>query len=922
MCPATQTVGSPRKWAYFFGEGNCEGDPERKDVLGGKGASLGAMSKAGLPVPPGFTICVDCCSAYLESGTWPEGLEDQVRENLAKLENVTGRKFGKGREPLLVSVRSGAARSMPGMMDTILNCGLHPELEEVIPDKEQFWHVYSQFVLGFAKTVADIPEAEFEKIAEGVSDGPDRGKRLAGAYKALYKERSGKDFPSTPWDELVECIEAVFRSWNSDRAIVYRKHNDIRGLNGTAVNVQAMFPSQKSGIGFTANPTNPDGNEIILESSYGLGESIVSGNVTPDRFVLDKDTLELKEEAIGNKEFVIAAIGDTSDHDPAARSLTDEQVAELGRIAIQVEEYFGFPVDFEWGWADGRFGLLQSRAVRGLEIAQDMEVGRQEEIKRLKEIAGDGRKVWVVHNLSETLEAPTPLTWGIIKDWMRGDGGFGLMYQDLGYGPSARVREKGFLDLILGRIYADPDRAARLFWDEGLPFEYNLDEIAEDPNLLEAAPTTFDANKADGGFLLRIPKLLLSLLRSSRRTNKARPNALADFKKELEPYLEYLNEERSKDLSAMSIQEVIDVLNKRRSRIMDDFGKESLKPGFFGGLARSALEESFIILMGEQQGKQLCAVLTSGLEGDTTVEQNVMLYEVAHGRARIDNFLESYGHRTVGEMDLSNPRWREDSSYVEQILDVYRKPASKSPEELHKTNQERRDEVERELPEKLAEWGGSSQLEEFQDLIKETQELLPYRETGKHYLMMGYELIRNTIVELSRRWNLGRDIFFLHLDELARFESERDAMLSEIEKRKIRWQSAHRLDHPRVVDSNEIDKLGLPREIESADEYKADPLAAGVYTGTAHVVFDPKEAGEIGADCILVCPSTDPGWTALFATIKALVVERGGALSHGAITARDFGIPAVACPDATKKFPEGTKIRVDGNQGTIAVLEE
>ena len=909
------------QWVYFFGEGSCEGDPERKDLLGGKGASLAAMSSAGLPVPPGFTICVDCCPAYLETGGWPEGLEEQVRGNLAKLESVTGRTFGQGSEPLLVSVRSGAARSMPGMMDTILNCGLHPGLEESIPNKAQFRHVYAQFIQGFAKTVADIPEAEFEKIAEEIPDGPAKDGQLAAAYKKLYSERSGKAFPETPWDELVECIEAVFRSWNSERAIVYRKHNDIRGLNGTAVNVQAMFPSQLSGIGFTANPTNPDGNEVILESSYGLGESIVSGNVTPDRFVLDKNTLELKEEAIGNKAFVIAAIGDTSDHDPAARSLTDDQVQELGRIALQVEEYFGFPVDFEWGWADGKFGLLQSRAVRGLEIAQDMEVARKEEIERLKTLARDARKVWVVHNLSETLEAPTPLTWDIVKDFMRGDGGFGLMYQDFGYSTSREVRRDGFLELILGRIYADPDRTANLFW-EGMPLEYDLDEIVKDPNLLEAAPGKFEASKADAGFFVRLPSLIVGLIRPSRRMSRARPFAIAAFQKAVVPYLEYVKQKRAQDLTGLSTKEVIDEIVARRMRVLNDFGKEAMKPNFFAGMARAALEASLIQLMGDELGKQYCAVLTSGLEGDSTVEQNIMLFNVAHGNADMESFLEKFGHRTVNEMELAEPRWREDQSYLEQMMGVYRLPTAKSPEELHRLNKVRRQEAEEALPEKLAEWGGSSQLEEFRDLIDEAQTLLPYREVQKHYLMIGYEVIRLGIMELARRWDLGKDVFYLQFDELERFETDRDALMEKIEKRKVRWQSVRRLEHPRVVDSNEIEKLGLPEEIEAASEYKADALAAGVVVGRAHIVFDPKEAGELGSDCILVCPSTDPGWTALFASIKALIVERGGALSHGAITARDFGIPAVACPDATKKITEGMSIRVDGNQGRITVLEE
>jgi pyruvate,water dikinase len=403
---------------------------------------------------------------------------------------------------------------------------------------------------------------------------------------------------------------------------------------------------------------------------------------------------------------------------------------------------------------------------------------------------------------------------------------------------------------------------------------------------------------------------------------KARTNAVEEFEKELEPFLKYVGEKKAQDLSSLSVKEVVEEIRERRRRVMNDFGKESLKPGFFGGLARGALEMSLMQLMGDQLGKECCAVLTSGLEGDTTVEQNAVLYGVAHGEAEMDAFVEKFGHRTVNEMELAEPRWREDQSYLEQMMGVYRLPTAKSPEELHRVNKVRRQEAEAGLPEKLAEWGGSSQLEEFRDLIGEAQTLLPYRETGKHYLMMGYEVIRLGIMELARRWDLGRDTFFLRFDELERFEAERDALMEKVEKRKVRWQSVRRLEHPHVVDSNEIDNLGLPEEIEAASEYKADALAAGVVVGRAHIVFDPKEAGELGADCILVCPSTDPGWTALFASIKALIVERGGALSHGAITARDFGIPAVACPDATKKITEGMSIRVDGNQGRITVLEE
>ena len=188
--------------------------------------------------------------------------------------------------------------------------------------------------------------------------------------------------------------------------------------------------------------------------------------------------------------------------------------------------------------------------------------------------------------------------------------------------------------------------------------------------------------------------------------------------------------------------------------------------------------------------------------------------------------------------------------------------------------------------------------------------------------MMGYEVIRNVICELSSRWDLGKGVFFLHLDELGRFEDERDMFHKEIEQRKTRWQSARRLDLTGVIDSDNLDELGIPQEYEAATELSGDGVASGVSTGVARIVFDPREAVDLGTGYVLVCPSTDPGWTSLFVNAKGLVVERGGILSHGAIVARDFGIPAVVCPNATSRIQDGDRIRVDGNKGDITVIEE
>jgi len=896
-----------QKWVYFFGEGGSEGDPEHKDILGGKGASLAAMSRAGLPVPPGFTISAELCPIIEQSGgVWPDGLEAQVRQAMARLEQITERTYGRGHRPLLVAVRSGAAVSMPGMMDTILNCGMHPGLaaNHSGPAATQFWEDYAFHLNMFAESVAGVT---LRAKVEG-------SKARAMELLAHYESVTGKAFPLDPWDALLQCIDTVFRSFNSERAVAYRRHNDIRGVIGTAVNVQAMFPSERAGILFTANPNDIKAGEMVMEASWGLGEVVVSGAVTPDIYVLDADTLAIKE--------VIAGERPTTTEGTQEPALTEEQIQEVARIGSKVEDYFGVPQDIEWGLADGRFNLLQSRDIRNLDVLQDVEIGRQAEAERLLEQAAGKHAVWVVHNLSETLATPAPLTWDIIKAFMSGSGGFGLMYQDFGYRPSPAVCSEGFLQLICGRVYVDPRRAAGLFW-HGMPLRYDPDDILRDPSTLERAPTKLDMEQADPAFFLRLPRLVWAMIKCGRRMRRARRAAFQRFENEALPRLrQFLDETREQDLSSLGTGQLIVELDRRRHIVLDDLGKESLKPGFFGGMAQQALQALFTQLIGDEKGAELTRTLTTGLENDTTVDQNILLYRVARGQATVDEFLEQYGHRAANEMELANERWREDPSYIERMVESLKAPGTLSPEERHHKQAQARKKTEEALPDLLAEWGGSSFLEQVRADLEDAQRLLPYRESGKHYLMMGYEKIREVLLELSRRWDLGRDLFFLHLDELRRFEAGREEFSEKLASRKLRWKSAQKLHLADVVDSEHLDQLGVPQPRKEGEELEARAIASGTATGVARIVFDPQEARDLGTDYILVCPSTDPGWTPLFVNARGLIVERGGILSHGAIVARDFGIPAVVCEGATELIPDGARIEIDGSRGAIARLDK
>jgi rifampicin phosphotransferase len=833
------------RWTYHFADSLGADGPSVRQVLGGKGASLRELTSAGLPVPPGFTLTTACCEQYFAlSRRWPDGLEDEVRQGLARLETETGHRFGDPTQPLLVSVRSGAAVSMPGMMDTLLNCG-----------------------------------------------EPGRG---------------------DPWGQLVQAINAVFESWLSERAVTYRAHHDIRGLAGTAVTVQAMFPSEISGIAFTQDPTDRNTQCVIIEAAYGLGEVVVSGEVTPDRFVVPRSELTQCATTPGNH-------GQAGQPIPC---LLPGQVQELAATALRIEQHYGHPVDIEWSWAGGRFALLQARPIRGLDVIRAVEPTRLEEVERLLLAANGQRRVWVAHNLGETLRFPTPLTWDIVRGFMSGDGGFGLLYRQLGYRPSRRVRTAGFLELIGGRVYADPDRLAEMFW-EGMPLAYDLEGLTLDKTILDRAPSKFDATKADGLFLLRLPRNLWGMWRVAREVSRGRAGAAHRFEREvLPPFLRAIEAQKAANLQILSDEAVLDRLHEWSTVHLGAFAAESLRPGFFGALAFAALEEMLVQLMGEQAGAELARTLTLALDGDVTFEQDILLYKVAQGEGGLGTFLERFGHRALGEMELSVPRWREQSTYLELTLARLRANPGRSPDEIHRASAQRYQQARAGLHDTLKQWGGSCFREQIERDLDDARTLLPYRESGKFYLMMGYEQIRRALEELARRWALGRDLYFLTAAELPRWSTESDRLRPAIAQRKLKWQALQRLDLPDQIDSAKLEGLGLPQTLDaSQSELTGTAMAPGVASGTARIILDPQQAGDLGTDYILVCPSTDPGWTPLFLGARGLIVERGGVLSHGAIVARDFGIPAVACPNATRLVKAGELVRVDGNVGRVVLAQ-
>ena len=287
------------KWVFSFCKGRAEGDASMREILGGKGANLHEMTRLGIPVPPGFTISTQACVYYLDKGEWPPGLENEVKEHMAHLEEAMGRGFGNRDHPLLVSVRSGARVSMPGMMDTILNLGLNDETVEglaKVTDNPRFaYDSYRRLLQMFGEVVRGIPHQRFEhqleevKKARGITQDVELTAQDLLEVIRLYKEvfkGEGTSFPQEPWEQLKEAIEAVFKSWNNERARTYRRIHDIPDDWGTAVNVQTMVfgnlgDDSGTGVCFTRNPATGEKGLFGEFLPNAQGEDVVAGIRTP-----------------------------------------------------------------------------------------------------------------------------------------------------------------------------------------------------------------------------------------------------------------------------------------------------------------------------------------------------------------------------------------------------------------------------------------------------------------------------------------------------------------------------------------------------------------------------------------------------------------------------------------------------------------
>ena len=715
----------------------------------------------------------------------------------------------------------------------------------------------------------------------------------------------------TGFDAVCQAVERCWQSLFTDRAVAYRARQGIdeAGL-AMAVVVQSLVPADAAGVLFTADPGDATGSTMLVEASWGLGETVVSGRVTPDRFRLNRTTGDVVERHLGSKSVRVGTAGEVAvpPADQERFCLTDHELVGLAYLGRRVEAAFGGPRDVEWAVAGGTLYMLQARPIT-VATAADRERARAEVVAGLKRLAGDIPTVWVQYNLSEVLPTPTPLTWAVVQRLLAADGGFGAMNRDLGTSPDPALGSQGGFDLVAGRPMANLARLPRMQFARP-PFRYPVERYRTDPTKALTPTPVLDPLAGRGCFLgvLSLPGTILRLWRMSSATRRQAVGYPAHFASLSRAFAVAARQAMAQDWSRLDPPALAREFDTWTNRTLVEFARESLKATVFADAAWATVVAKLTPALGADRAKAVTAELTLGAAPPADAHLAAGLADLAAGALTPAAFVEQFGHRGADEMELGQPRWAESPAEVERLRTIPRTrtlpPDAGSAFDRLKGVAT----LDKEVTDRLRK------------RVDELRTYLGLREAAKHYLLMGYAVIRRAAVQLDSRFRLNGGVFFLTPADFPDLLAGKDVS-ARIAAARTRRQAELSLTVPPVLFSDDLDAVGRPLpEPVGGDTFTGTPLSAGVADGLALVLLEPTTPPAEGG-YVLVCPSTDPAWVPLFARAAAVVLETGGVLSHGAIVAREFGLPAVAgLPGVTTRVHSGQRLRVDGGTGRVTIL--
>ncbi len=749
--------------------------------------------------------------------------------------------------------------------------------------------------------------------------------KLGGGTVAVRSSALGEDGAETSFagqqatflgvsgaDAVVEAVRKCLASLHTDRATAYRRKQTVGGEVAMAVVVQRLIDADTAGVMFTVDPTDPLGARLSVEASWGLGEVVVSGRVTPDRYTVSRATGAVLSRAAGDKAVRVTAKGDAEvpPQQWHALCLSDSQLSQLAALAVRVEASAGGAArDIEWAFAGGELYLLQSRPVTTLTAAGRAQLRRD----AIDDLRRQGETVWVRYSLSEVLPAPTPMTWALVQRLVSADGGFGMANRDLGATPDPAAGSA--FDLVAGRPMANLARMPRMQFTRP-PIEYPIAAYKADPKLALNPQPVF---KSPG--LWHLPAALWRLARMASTARRVSTTFAGRYTTEIAPpFRASARAALAEDWSAHSSDTLVTLLHEWTERTFVGFARDSLKCTIFADLAWTTLAAMLTPKLGDAGAQAALTAFAAGAKPPAGSDLAAALRRLSEGTSDRAIFLKDFGHRGPNEMELAAPRWSEDPAGLPDPPPAAADDFAALTARLSALGS----------PPPVADDGFAALADaagltgQFRSQARawatRLREFIGLREAAKNDLILGVAVMRKVLTTLAARHGLGDDIFSLEPHELPQVVAG-ESFATAVAGRKRRRRDLLTLEVPAVLFSDDLDAVGRPLPPpDGATTFTGLGLSAGRATAPAFVTSDPAAPPPDGP-FVLVAPSTDPAWVPLFARAVGLILETGGVLSHGAIVAREFGLPAVGgLPGILRQLASGDDVTVDGTQGVVAVV--
>jgi len=895
-------------------------DAVRPALTGGKGANLALLIQAGFPVPEGFVVTTGAYADFLEA----TGMSAEINRVLAGLDTE---------DAAAVEVATSTIR------DLITKATMTPSMAKEISDSYEALGERSYVAVRSSGTAEDLTGASF-----------------AGLHDTYLDVRGA--------DQVVVAVQRCWASLWTSRATSYRSNKGFdSAMVGIAVVVQEMVESEVSGVMFTGNPMNTATDELLVNSCWGLGESVVGGITTPDQYVAKWTDLRVTEHTLGGKEMQVVrnpetGVGTVVEEVPAERralfSLTDEQVSDLAEIGRAVTEHYeGLPQDIEWAYTDGQFILLQSRPISGVEFSWDCDVDGSSRAQPVEEDGEYWTRAWVDEAWTGAI---TPLFYSVRSaSWVVArDAAHRLWGQ-------ADLSDMRYFKFYKGEAYSNL-RYEQAYNQRTMPPPFRTAEV------WEHMPSDWLQET------MSKPFSYLDYAKLYTRLNFARPERdrlwgwmKHNFKHYFEgtergpEYAAGLPDAKLRKLSDTGLRQYVD----RMVRHEDQYNSDWWTPCFIylrdmTCLLKVVLDKwytgdnptVFIDLLTGVSERTPALVeshtlwsLAQQIHKSQTLEDALRHKDAAEffadcesseeGRAFLSDyqeFLQVSGHRGHTDRDVFFPRRSEDpvidANALRGYLDLDRDPQDRE----HETAARRVAVIAEAVDNIRASSMGALKAEAFKILIDWMEKFIVIRDTERNFIDRSTFTLRRAFLEANRRLvarglvDSDDDVWFLTMDELWSLlgaKTHTPLTRAKIEGRKRDHQRFNNREWtpPKYLRGYQPVDLDAPAILDGDGVLRGIGTSSGLVTGTARIVKSLNEIARLNKHEILICNATDPGWTSAFNIIDGIVTETGGALAHAACLAREYGLPAAQISSAMQLIHDGATITVDGGNGTVTIVD-